>query len=173
MEGLESNMKQEKSNVLKWVLAVICVLVCVGILGIVLVTSKEKSDGASAGIVMADTEDWDIEMEKEDLGGAAEGILIPGYGAMSMETGKLELPISIGNPKENHCYFKVAVSLSDGRQLYETDYIEPGQGITGIPLEKTIEPGTYEVTLVYSCFSMDGEMTELNGAESSFELTVN
>lgn len=133
--------------------------------------SKPEQPGANA-VVMADTQDWELEMEEDNPGGAQEGTLIPGYGTVEMAAGSKELPISLGNPKENKCYFQVTAALPDGTILFETGYINPGQGITGIPLNKSMAPGTYEVILAYRCFSLDEQMTELNGVESGFMLTV-
>lgn len=170
---MADSMNKGLSKLQKTVLVgILCILTAGIVIWQLLEHSKIQSDTGAAGVVTADTDDWELELEEDNKGGVTEGILIPGYGAVSMQTGAEELPISLGNPQENNCYFKITVTLLDGAVLYESDYIKPGQGMEGIPIKKKMAPGTYEVLLNYRCFSMDEELTELNGAESSFSLTV-
>ena len=90
-----------------------------------------------------------------------------------MNAGDTSLKISIGNPKENEVGFFASLELEDGTVLYESELLKPGQGLTEIPLSKTLEKGTYNAKVVYHCVSLDEAHTPLNSAESGFVLIVN
>ena len=50
--------------------------------------------------------------------------------------------------------------------------LSPGQGLTEVPLNKTLEKGTYNAKVVYRCVLLDEKNTPLNAAESGFQLIV-
>lgn len=125
----------------------------------------------SNGVVGKITDDWDPGVEEPT--GAKSGTQIPGYSSAEMKAGDTSLKLSIGNPKDNQVGFFASLVLEDGTVLYESPLLEPGQGLTEVPLSQTLEKGTYNAKVVYRCVVLDEENTPLNSAESGFTLIVN
>ena len=50
--------------------------------------------------------------------------------------------------------------------------LEPGSGITDIPLSKNLEKGEYKAMVLYECVTLDDDHKPLNSAESQFTLIV-
>ncbi len=125
----------------------------------------------SNGVVGKITDSWDAGLEDETSPKGA-GIQIPGYGTAEMKSGDTSLHLSIGNPKSNECGFYAALKLEDGTVLYKSELLEPGFGLTEVPLSKTLEKGEYTAMVCYECVSLDEKHTPLNSAESEFMLIV-
>ena len=63
--------------------------------------------------------------------------------------------------------------MPDGTKIWESKFIEPGNGIYDIELNQELEEGDYEnAILKYECFSMNEQQTPLNGSEIKFNLHV-
>ena len=120
-----------------------------------------------AGSVGKYAEDQDYSELEE-----ADSISIPGYDTFRFRAGRTYQEITLHNPQENTCYFKLSLILADGATLWTSDLLEPGMAFTGIELLKPMEAGTYEnVTLKYDCYSLKGQ-TQLNGAEIKVTVIV-
>ena len=124
----------------------------------------------SKGVVGVISDNWDPGVE--DSNPAQSGTKIPGYSTAEMKAGENTLSLSIGNPKENKVGMYASLKLSDGTVLYESPLLKPGQGVTEIPLSKSLEKGTYDAVVVYRCVMLDDDETPLNSAESGFKLIV-
>lgn len=121
-------------------------------------------------------DNWDTgipEQTDEPEESTSGGIQIPGYSKAEMEEGDTQLHLSIGNPKENNCGFYVTVRLEDGTVLYKSELLKPGYGLTEIPLEQTLNKGTYDAEVFYECVTLDEDASPLNSAISKFQLIVN
>ncbi len=129
---------------------------------------------ASSGVVGIVSDGWDTGDDKADSTNSSEssGVQIPGYSTAEMKAGEKSLHLSIGNPKANSCGFYATLKLSDGTVLYESELLEPGYGLTEIPLNKTLEKGEYNAVVEYKCVTLDEEHKPLNSAESAFILVV-
>lgn len=173
-EGTE--VKHKKGNVKKkgWMIAiVILIVVCVsGAVG-VLIYQKYLADYStdSQGVVGKISDGWSTGLEDEPAP-QRKGIQIPGYGTAEMKVGDKSLHLSIGNPEENECGFYASLKLGDGTVLYKSELLEPGHGLTEIPLSRTLEAGEYTAMVYYECVTLDEEHTPLNSAESEFTLIV-
>ena len=100
-------------------------------------------------------------------------ISVPGYEGITLKADSLEQTVALSNPPQNTCYFVITLSLEDGTQLWQSDYIKPGETSSPIVLTQSLEKGTYPNTVLqYSCFKMDDEKTPLNGAETKLTLRV-
>lgn len=133
---------------------------------------KEDPKDDHKGVVGVVSDDWDPNVE-ETVGEAKKGTQIPGYSSAEMNAGETSLHLSIGNPRENTVGMFATLRLADGTVLYESPLLKPGQGMTEIPLSRTLEKGTYDAVVVYQCVLLDDENTPLNAAESGFTLYVN
>lgn len=127
---------------------------------------------ASEGVVGKISEDWNTGMDEEKNSSQNAGIQIPGYGTAEMKSGDTSLYLSIGNPKQNECGFYATLKLDDGTVLYKSELLEPGYGLTEIPLSHTLEAGEYTAIVYYECVTLDEEQKPLNSAESEFTLIV-
>ncbi len=113
-------------------------------------------------------------------------ITIPGYESISFKAGKTTQNVNFYNPEENTCFFRMSlilknptetVSTEDGNDekekiLWTSEFLEPGEHITSIKLEKKLESGAYAASLRYECFSVKDE-TPLNGSQIDLVLNVN
>ena len=68
------------------------------------------------------------------------------------------------NPASNSCYLRLSLILDGGKELWRSDFIEPGEEIKEILLSEALEAGTYGALLKYECFSLN-DKTQLNGLE--------
>ncbi len=129
---------------------------------------EEMTADISSGEVVA----WDIDIDvDEDTAGAWGSIQIPGYESMTFAAGETVQTVDIGNPAANSCYFVITIKLEDGTQLFQSGYLEPGQGYTSIELTQSLEAGEYIAVIQYECYSLE-DKSALNGASSEFRLIV-
>ena len=97
-------------------------------------------------------------------------IKIPGMTGIVMQAGQLEQTVDFHNPKENACYFVLSLYLSDDTLIYQSDYLAPGERITEIVLNQTLQRGVYgKCRLVYECFTLDNKYA-LNTGEVVLEI---
>ena len=125
--------------------------------------------------------------EKKDYSDIVENpnIAIPGYASLSFKAEKKEQSVEFFNPEENTCYFRMSLVLKDGDEqksendqsigeetiLWTSEYLEPGEQIKSISLDRELEEGDYPATLRYECFSLKDER-QLNGSNVELTLTV-
>lgn len=123
--------------------------------------NKPSDDGKTkiAGNVSKYAEDQDYSDVTE-----SDSISVPGYDTFTFKAGKKTQQITLHNPEENTCYFKLSLILEDGTTIWTSDLLEPGMAFTSIELDKTLDKGTYsDVTLKYDCYSLK-DQSQLNGA---------
>ena len=102
-----------------------------------------------------------------------DSIAIPGYEAITLKADTKQQSIGLPNPPQNTCYFQITLMLEDGRILWESDLVKPGDISTPIILTQPLQKGTYpNAILKYNCYTMDGTMTALNSAATKLMLHV-
>ena len=100
-------------------------------------------------------------------------ISIPGFELLELKADTKKQTISLSNPPQNTCYFRITLRMEDGTVLWVSDYIKPGKKSKPITLEMPLGAGTYSgAVLQYECFRMDDNRTPLNGAETKLTLLV-
>ena len=165
----------EKANSKKkWFIVIIVILLVIAVCAIgyaVYQHNTEKKPEQTNGVVGKVYDDWDTGIEEESQH-PKQGIQIPGYGIAVMEEGDTSLVLSVGNPKANNCGFYATLKLEDGTELYKSELLKPGYGLTEIPLSQTLKSGEYTAILYYRCVTLDEEQAPLNSAESEFKLIV-
>lgn len=103
---------------------------------------------------------------------STNSIAIPGFDKMQMIARQKEQIVNLYNPSRNNCYFELTILLSTGEELFHSGLLAPRKTITEIKLNHTLESGVYEGAILrYSCYSI-GDMSELNGANITFDLEV-
>lgn len=167
--------KNENSNK-KGLITAIVIIILIAVLSIggifaykYFSAEKEKD---SKGVVGKISDGWDTGIEEEPQQQQGQGIQIPGYGIAVMEEGDTSLVLSVGNPKANNCGFYATLKLEDGTELYKSELLKPGYGLTEIPLSQTLKAGEYTAIVYYKCVTLDEEQSPLNSAESEFKLIV-
>lgn len=125
-------------------------------------SKNNHSDSTAQGVVLDENaETWDGNMK--DLSDGKSGIKIPGYGELRVPQGERTWNITLANPKENTCYFKYTIKVDD-ETLYESDFIEPGKAVREFEVSKLLDSGDYEIHLQISTYTMDDDLTQMNGA---------
>ena len=137
-------------------------------------TDSDNSNGNNNEEDVIEEDVDDKEEIKEEVGVKGDGtISIPGYEVLKLKANTKKQTISLKNPKENDCYFKIQLMLDDGTILWESDYIEPNKISDNIVLNQELEEGVYKnAVLKYLCFKMDKDYTPLNSAITKLTLQV-
>ena len=107
--------------------------------------------------------------------GGVGSIAIPGYDKLTFQAGALTQYVPLENPSENECYFVISIVLPDGTEIYKSGMVAPGAIINCLRLRAVPVAGVYENTILkYSCWNVgdDGELSEVNGANTLFTLEV-
>lgn len=168
---MNSTKDNSKGNLLI-ALTVILIIATLGIGGAVIFNSFFAEDTAPPkGVVGKVTDGWETGIKEESVP-QRQGIQIPGYGTAEMKAGDESLRLSVGNPKDNKCGFYATLKLEDGTELYKSELLKPGYGVTEIPLTQTLTAGEYTAVVYYQCVTLDENETPLNSAESEFKLIV-
>lgn len=85
-------------------------------------------------------------------------ISLPGMTEITLQSGQLEQVVDFHNPEDNTCYFVLSLYLSDDTLIYQSGYLAPGERITEIKLNQTLQRGVYgKCRLVYQCFTLDNK----------------
>ena len=167
-----SNKKERPKKKIIIAIIVILIIAALGVGGVVVYNSFfAEKPAPEKGVVGKVSDGWDTGIEEESAP-QSQGIQIPGYGTAVMNAGDESLVLSIGNPKTNDCGFYATLKLEDGTELYESELIKPGYGLTEVPLSQTLTSGEYIAMVVYKCVTLDENETPLNSAESEFKLIV-
>lgn len=165
-----NNTKLKKKLFIAVIVVLIIAILAIG--GVVVYKSFFAEEPApSQGVVGVISDGWDTGIKDESTL-PSQGIQIPGYSTAVMNEGDTSLVLSIGNPKANTCGFYATVKLADGTVLYRSELLEPGFGLTEIPLKKSLDAGEYTAIVLYECVTLDESHTRLNSAESEFTLIV-
>ena len=100
-------------------------------------------------------------------------IRVPTYSAWTMEAGSDTVEVPLINTEGNPCYMRFTVKLSDGGEvLYQSGLVPPGQAIPSIRLNRTLDAGTYPITVEIATFSLDDPSQPLNGAELGTDIVA-
>lgn len=162
--------KFKKSNIIAaGAILLIAVIAAIG----VFVSGRihdEKEPENTNGVVGVVSDGWDTGLDDQPTESAS--IQIPGYSMAEMKEGDTSLHLSIGNPENNSCGFYATLMLEDGTVLYESELLNPGYGLTEIPLSETLQKGEYTAIVLFQCVTLDDTHAPLNSAESEFTLIV-
>lgn len=155
---------QSQSQRPRWILPLCGIVLIAVIIVAVIIAVKPKAAIMPDGSTMQDAS----TVEKND-----NTISIPGYEGISLVADTKQQTVGLPNPAQNTCYFQITLLLEDGTNLWQSKLIEPGKVSDPIKLVNALPKGTYpNAILLYDCYSMDGNMTALNGAETKLTLWV-
>lgn len=166
---MRQSKERNKKPLIAMIIAVIAAAAIIGAAFFIQHSAKKPKE--SDGVVGVISDNWDAGIE-EDAPTESVGIQIPGYSTAEMKEGDTSLHLSVGNPKDNACGFYATLKLQDGTVLYESELIQPGFGLTEVPLSKKLDKGEYDAVVFFECVALDDAQTPLNSAESEFKLIV-
>lgn len=148
------------------ILVLAAVLVCgLAIGGFFNKAPDDEKTKIADGVEYAEDKDYSDVEDKDNIS-------IPGYDTFTFEAGKKEQEVTLFNPEENTCYFKMSLILEDGTVIWTSDLLEPGKAFQKIVLDKALDKGAYkDVLLKYDCFSLK-DRSQLNGAEIKVDIEV-
>ena len=139
-------------------------IVAVLVIGLAIGAFFNKSSNEDKTRIAGDVTQYAEDQDNSDIE-ESPSIAIPGYDTLSFKAGKKTQEVTLHNPKENTCYFKMSLILEDGTTIWTSDLLEPGKAFTKIKLDKSLAKGTYSnVKLRYACYSLK-DQSQLNGAE--------
>lgn len=102
-----------------------------------------------------------------------DSILIPGYDEWHMKPGTNEVYVALLNPEGNPCYFQFTiVNDENGKELFSTKLVPPGQAVTDVKLSEKLQKGTHPVTVQIKTYSLDDPTVKLNGANVKTKIVV-
>ena len=100
-------------------------------------------------------------------------IMIPGISGFTLEEGGTRIEHVLYNPEGNPCYFKYRIMLRDTQEvLYESGLVKPGTAIMEFDLNRTLEAGSYDVTVLVETTSVEDPEAEMNRGAVNTTITV-
>ena len=115
-------------------------------------------------------EEWHGNQELDRERVDSDSIRLPCMEKLVFKAGETVQQVNLFNPEENTCYMIISLELED-ETLWESELVEPGKGFYTIELNRALDVGKYNAYIRYQCFSQN-DLSELNGAEVAFNLTV-
>jgi len=99
-------------------------------------------------------------------------IAIPGFDSLTMKEGQADQKVKLYNPEQNKCYFVLSIYLQDGKEIFHSSKLAPGEELNKIKLAQPLKAGTYKgAKLRYYCYDFE-DLQPLNGADINFTLEV-
>lgn len=96
---------------------------------------------------------------------------IPATDGIELTSGTVEQSLCMSNPDNNPCIFVISLYLGDGTLLFTTEPLYPGETSEPVLLRQSLNSGVYKnATLVYDCYSSDGNMAPLTRCEIAVEI---
>lgn len=96
---------------------------------------------------------------------------IPATDGIELTSGTVEQSLCMSNPDNNPCIFVISLYLGGGTMLFVTEPLYPGETSEPVTLIQPLNSGIYKnATLVYDCYSADGNMTPLTRCEVAVEI---
>ena len=151
---MKTDKKSSRKNVVIIISAAVLVIAAAAIIMAVCgVFNPPAPKEEAKGVVGVITDDWDPNATEDPSAAKKSGTRIPGYSSAEMSAGDTSLTLSIGNPKENKVGMFAELQLEDGSVLYESPLLSPGQGLTEVPLNKTLDKGVYNAKVGFDGYN--------------------
>lgn len=132
---------------------------------------QRGQNGQSSGGLSLDPNAKDITNSYYFGGGSSDSIAVPGFERLVLKSGQKSQDVLLFNPENNKCFFVIEILTAEGESLFKSGLLEPGKALYQIELSKTLEAGSYDAVLRYSCYA-EGTLDQLNGAETTLKLEV-
>ena len=159
-----------KKSVLKAIAAICSVAVIGGAAGY---GGSRLASSSSADLPQATAELHQMARSEGMTVAATGAIAIPGFDVMKFRAGQTVQSVRLYNPEANACAFVVSIILPSGKEIYQSDLLKPGDSVDEIEISVPLDAAIYTASILrYSCYSLDEDPQELNGADSLFTLEV-
>lgn len=162
----EGERKRDYRNVLLVVFAAIAA-VSVGV-AIWAVSSNNVTQGNTD---VPGSEGPESSLASEPAEPLTDQIALPQFAWLYLVAGQTEQELTFTNPEQNFAWLKVSLLL-DGKTLWESALLKPGETSEAVMLSRPLDVGNYEAHLTYSCYADGGGQSPLNGADSPVTLKV-
>ncbi len=129
-------------------------------------TTEATTEEAKAESSAEESPEGDkVERIAEAAPSGSGNIAIPGYEKLTFQADEKEQSVKLYNPATNSCTFVLSITLEGEEDpLWKGEAIFPGEAFTSIKLGHALDKGSYQASLHYDCFSLEGNVP-LNGAE--------
>ncbi len=169
-----------KDVLLLWILFSLLALLAVAALIFLIVKVVPANGGApetttnTPGVVDPNAQEGVGDISVPDkIETVGRGIKVIGFPKMKLKAGVLEQEFILSNPKENPCYFKYEIVLSDtGEVIYTSDLVPPGYAISKFKLNRALEAGSYSAVVHVRPYSFDKEQRPLTKFDSKTVIEV-
>ncbi len=101
-----------------------------------------------------------------------DGISIPMFTKVIFPANEKDVKIVLLNPEGNPCYFRYTLRIAGEEELYRSGLIPPGMAVTDLSLSRALEQGEYAMEIIVETYSLDDELTPMNGATENAVLYV-
>ncbi len=101
----------------------------------------------------------------------ADRISIPCYENLLFYAGEKTQSVEFHNPGSNSCFVRMTLMLTDGKVLWRSDLLAPGEKVDSITLSESLDEGTYSARLINECFALT-DKSRLNGLNAEMKLIV-
>ena len=152
-----------------WAKLIIAILAIIAIFASIFVGMSSKKDdiGIDKDIIdyvanLERPEDWDPTK-----------IILPGFNEIKAKYTEGAAYVALSNPLDNPVYFQYDVTLDEtGESLLKTGLIPPGKAVTKLPLNKALKPGSYDITLNISTYSLEDHTQPMNAGAVKTKLII-
>ncbi|MDR2610953.1 MAG: hypothetical protein LBC58_05800 [Clostridiales Family XIII bacterium] len=171
---MTSNQKERKKRTPVFWLILVALLLAIEafiLLGLPKLLNDDNAPIAGDFVIDADAgTDTDIP---QNIGGASQGIQIPGYPEIPVAADSRELRVALLNPEGNPCYFKFEIVLEGSDEtLYESDWVPPGESVSRQALKHSLPKGQHKAIIRIATASLDDSHSPMNGAEVATTLVA-
>ena len=157
-----------KKNFMRYaVQTLIIAAIIIGAIFVITNSIENSSDSAGVGLTVDPDSGTFIEPEIEELEKSDGGISIPGWGSINIAANETAVDVNLKNPEENEGKYDLAFTITlDGedKPIAETGLIPAGKSALKLKLTKSLEPGTYEATVLVQPYRVD-DQSKTNNAE--------
>ncbi len=168
-------MSENKSNkgIIIALIAVIVVLI-IGGAGFFVYYEffREEEQSQQQGIVEEPNMFFNDEDAEEYMKDKVSSILVSMSSRMTTrktEDGKIMIVAGIDNKNDFQCKMDFEIN---GELIAETGLVQPGASVPEVELKKDLEPGTYEVNVIFTAISTEDNQTSLGAVGSAVDLIV-
>lgn len=152
-----------KKHPLVWVLTFLCVIV-----GVVLLFHSCRSGET---INRSTLPDVIINGDDDGYTGEDDGVAINATNGIILKSGTKKQHISLDNPKQNDCEMTITIYLSDGTEVFKSDYLQPGESVGDADINVVLKSGKYRNAMIlYRCFKADKNHTPITQTEIPVEI---
>ncbi len=103
----------------------------------------------------------------------SEGIILPGYSALTFPANSKKVALELPNPTGNPCYFRYTLTVVEtGEEIYQSELLEPGKMLKTITLNNPLTAGTYTLRIEIDTFSLTDGTTPMNGGVQDVKMNV-